>query len=105
MIKTILGLLLFTVAMTAGAQAPAAAAPANAAASAETVTIAADQADLGKHDRRCIQETGTRIKRRDSKGCLAVNGSSYSREDLESTGSVNISDALQRLDPSITVHH
>lgn len=55
-------------------------------------------------DRRCLRETGSRIParrglRRDA--CLPGNGRSYSREDLERTGEVDIADALRRLDPSI----
>lgn len=53
------------------------------------------------HNRLCLYETGTRIKRRVSR-CGDYAGRSYSREDLRSTGAVDIDEALQRLDPSIT---
>jgi hypothetical protein len=32
-------------------------------------------------------------------------GRSYDRGDLERTGAIDIGDALQSLDPSISVHH
>lgn len=56
-------------------------------------------------DRRCLRETGSRISARRSArrdgGCLPVNGRSYSQEELQRTGAVDIADALRRLDPSI----
>lgn len=56
--------------------------------------------ELARHDRLCV-ETGTRIKRPVGR-CSDRPGRSYSREDLRSTGAVNLDEALQRLDPSIT---
>lgn len=59
-------------------------------------------------DRFCIQETGSRIvaarnarSRSDEKECVSAGGRVYTREDIESTGSVDIKDALRKLDPSI----
>lgn len=53
-------------------------------------------------DRICLRETGTRIQRRDSKDqCVNANGRSYTRDDLDRTGDVNLADALRRLDPAI----
>jgi hypothetical protein len=59
-------------------------------------------------DRYCLRETGTRIaavRRADTRAardrCVASNGRVYSREDLDSTGRVDIADALRALDPSI----
>jgi hypothetical protein len=51
----------------------------------------------------CLTETGSRIAG-DRADCQAF-GRSYSGEDIDRTGKVNVGDALQILDPSITVHH
>ncbi|TDK25069.1 hypothetical protein E2F46_07845 [Luteimonas aestuarii] len=58
-------------------------------------------------DRFCIRETGSRVvatrnrnKRADDE-CVNTSGRVYTREDIERTGSVDIRDALRRLDPSI----
>jgi hypothetical protein len=37
--------------------------------------------------------------------CAASPGRAYSQADVERTGQTNVGDALQMLDPSITVHH
>jgi hypothetical protein len=37
--------------------------------------------------------------------CSSAPGRTYSDEDMERTGQTNVGDALQLLDPSITVHH
>lgn len=90
-------------------------------ASAQSVSIAADQSEVAEAadfneaaehdaaiDRFCLQHTGSRIvstrnarTRERQKQCVAVNGRVYSREDIRSTGEVEISEALRRLDPSI----
>ena len=49
----------------------------------------------------CVRDTGTRIAH---DGCTAAPGRSYTREDLERTGSTNTTEALQRLDPSVSRH-
>jgi hypothetical protein len=51
----------------------------------------------------CLTETGSRIAG-DRADCQAF-GRSYSGDDIDRTGKVNVGDALQILDPSITVHH
>jgi hypothetical protein len=54
--------------------------------------------------RNCLQHTGSLIP--PAKGrCLPVTGTSYSRQDLERTGAIDIGRALQRLDPSVTLGH
>lgn len=54
--------------------------------------------------RMCIRDTGSLI--RAPKGqCLPVPGNSYSQKDIRETGAVNIGQALQMLDPSVTVGH
>jgi outer membrane cobalamin receptor len=59
-------------------------------------------------DRFCIQETGSRVvaarnarSRSDEKECVSAGGRVYTRADIDSTGSVDIKDALRKLDPSI----
>lgn len=52
--------------------------------------------------RMCIRSTGSHIP--PPKGqCLPVFGSSYSAQDLQRTGTMDVGQALQMLDPSVTV--
>jgi outer membrane cobalamin receptor len=82
--------------------------PASALAQDEEVEETAGAAKRGKPDDRfCIRETGSRVvatrnrtKRADEE-CVNAAGRVYTREDIERTGSVDIRDALRRLDPSI----
>lgn len=53
--------------------------------------------------RQCIRDTGSHIPPRKGQ-CLPVAGSSYSQQDIQRTGATNIGQALQMLDPSVTVH-
>ena len=50
------------------------------------------------------QNTASRIPMRPGE-CSTVPGRTYSNEEVERTGQTNVGDALQMLDPSITVHH
>lgn len=59
-------------------------------------------------DRFCIEQTGSRIvaarnarSKSEQKDCVATGGRVYTREDIEKTGSVDLQDALRRLDPSM----
>jgi hypothetical protein len=54
-------------------------------------------------DRNCIRYTGSHISRREKGQCTGAVGRSYDREDIERTGATDIGQALQRLDPSISV--
>lgn len=79
----------------------------DASASAQTGTQAEGKA-AERDGRYCMRETGSHIaalRRADTKAererCVASNGRVYSREDLDSTGRVDIGDALRALDPSI----
>ena len=52
--------------------------------------------------RMCIRDTGSHIP--PPKGqCLPVTGNSYSQKDIQRTGANNVGQALQMLDPSVTV--
>jgi len=53
--------------------------------------------------RSCIRDTGSHIPPPKGK-CLPVAGNSYSQKDIQQTGATNIGQALQMLDPSVTVH-
>lgn len=91
----------------ASAQEPAAAgASTEAARTAEAETAEATTAGSKSlaHDPNCIRDTGSLIRERTSSGkraCLPVTGRSYSREDLERTGSTSTADALRKLDTSV----
>lgn len=54
-------------------------------------------------DRHCLRQTGTRIVswRDHERRCAGFAGRSYSREELQGTGRVDMGDALRALDPSI----
>jgi len=59
-------------------------------------------------ERFCIEQTGSRIvaarnarSKSEQKECVAAGGRVYTREDIDRTGSVDLKDALRRLDPSI----
>ncbi len=91
-------------AYSAAAQTPAVA-PADAATpTTATEDASTDQASKDKPaDRTCLRETGSRLIRadRDSRKCAIAFGRSYTREDLQRTGEVDLADALRRLDPAI----
>ena len=54
-------------------------------------------------DRNCLRYTGSRLIRADSKGrkCATATGRSYTSEDIERTGAIDLTDALRRLDPAV----
>jgi len=52
----------------------------------------------------CRQDTASRIPMRAGE-CSSAPARTYSDKDMERTGQTNVGDALQLLDPSITVHH
>lgn len=76
--------------------------------------IAAPQGETTKPepgDRNCLHYTGTRIASRSGPRSAAGKtqrpcsngtiGRSYTREDIDRTGEIDIADALRKLDPSI----
>ena len=82
----------------------------NPAAPASSTTAAAKPASKEEaaedevSGRSCLKETGSRLAPRpDSKGRKCVNaiGRSYTREDLDRTGTIDLGDALRRLDPAV----
>lgn len=52
--------------------------------------------------RQCIRDTGSHIPPPTGQ-CLPVPGNSYNRQDIQRTGTTNVGEALQRLDPSVRV--
>jgi hypothetical protein len=97
-----LSLLLALSAFAVQAQVPVPAeeaAPAHAAEEATVIT----PADTAKLDNGCVRETGTRLKRRDQRGCTGSPGQSYSRADIDATGAVDTADAIRKLSPRATV--
>ena len=63
-------------------------------------------------DHTCLRQTGSRIiasanaradarKDKAKRQCTGAPGRSYSREDIDRTGAVDLADALRRLDPSV----
>ncbi|HEX4854518.1 hypothetical protein [Arenimonas sp.] len=63
---------------------------------------AEDLADAeATHDRHCLRDTGTRIKRRDRRGCTPGIGESYTGEELRQTGATNTAEALRLLSPRV----
>lgn len=82
--------------------------PATALAQDEELEETGNAAAKGKPDDRfCIKETGSRIvaarnkSKKADEECVSANGRVYTREDIERTGSVDLRDALRRLDPAI----
>lgn len=101
-----LSIALGTVAFAASAQGVPAPQP-QAAAPSDAVADDAQAVQKGQQDLRaadCLTQTGTRIRTRDPKtGKLNCQGPgrSYSRDELDRTGQVDLADALRRIDPSV----
>lgn len=53
---------------------------------------------------QCAVETGSRIHR-DSAHCSSSPSRTYTKDDIDRTGSTDTADALRLLDPTITVTH
>lgn len=63
-----------------------------------------DRAVPAPGSRNCIRSTGSLIPPPKGK-CLPVAGNSYSQQDIQRTGAVNLGRALQMLDPSVQIHN
>jgi hypothetical protein len=88
--------LLLASAAAAGPQAPASGASGSPLTDTPPTGLSADPAQ-----RPCVQQTGTRIVRRQQDGCVAGVGRSYDRRDIASTGETRTGHALKMLDPAI----
>jgi hypothetical protein len=51
----------------------------------------------------CLTQTGSLIP--DKNGNCAAFGRSYSKDDIDRTGSTTLGEALERMDSSVTVRH
>lgn len=70
---------------------------------AKQANTAKQRANPPVDSRMCIRDTGSHIP--PPKGqCLPVAGNSYNQQDIQRTGATNVGQALQMLDPSVTVH-
>lgn len=102
---TLLGLAFAASAQTTAPAEPAEPATPQAADAAPAQASAnQDKADAKEaEDRNCLQYTGSRLIRADSKGrkCANATGRSYSKEDIDRTGAVDLRDALRKLDPAV----
>ena len=91
--------------LSAAAQAQTAApqAPATEPADAAPNTVVQAPNHKGP-DHHCLRDTGSRIPRNNKNACMGDPGRTYTHEDIARTGAIDVADALQKLDPSITVH-
>jgi hypothetical protein len=102
--KLVLGAAIFSLSLLANAQtADVTVTAGKEVPASEEVNITADKkVVVVRAD--CVRETGSRIKsKKDKKGCNGLPGRSYGKDELDSTGEINVSDALGRLDPSIQI--
>ncbi len=100
-------------AMTATASAQSTAPAADVDVDLQGKTVATDMTvQRANHDafadRLCLHQTGSRIvatrnlqSRDDMHDCVTGSGRVYTRADLDSTGAVDLADALRLLDPAI----
>jgi hypothetical protein len=59
-------------------------------------------ADNSAPKAKCEMTTGSHIRMR-SDNCMTRPGEVYSQSDIEGTGAFSVAEALQRLDPRITI--
>ena len=72
------------------------------AAGSNTAAVQGDKQVPAPGSRYCIRDTGSHIPPPKG-GCLPVSGTSYSHDELQRTGSPTVGQALQQLDPRVTV--
>ena len=99
-----ISLILSAFALGASAQTPAPDAAAPVQDKPAEVTVITGNADHS-NDRNCLRETGSHIVSRHKKSCVSASGSSYSREDIDRTGTTDLADALRHLDTSVNIRH
>lgn len=70
--------------------------------------LSTDDADKTLNDRNCLRQTGSRITAhyntraaKDKQQCAPIAGRSYTNEDIQRTGAIDLADALRSLDPAI----
>jgi hypothetical protein len=52
-------------------------------------------------DSHCVVDTASRIKRPADRLCSATPGTTYSQQEIQDTGRIDVADALRQLDPRI----
>ena len=102
--RIILSLILSVFAFGANAQTPAPDATVQVQDKSAEVTVITGDADK-TNDRHCLRETGSHIVSKHKKSCVNANGSTYTREDIDRTGTTDLADTLRHMDPSIHVRH
>ncbi|WP_051885272.1 hypothetical protein [Lysobacter antibioticus] len=75
--------------------------PAVAEVDAQADSRLAAKTEQRKHDPNCLRHTGSRLQPRGKDGCIGGAGRSYSRDDLDRTGEVDVGEALRKLDPRL----
>jgi len=103
---TLLGLAFAASAQTAAPTAAEPADPQTTDAAPADASAKQGKADAKKDelaDRNCLKYTGSRLIRADSKGrkCANATGRSYSKDDIDRTGALDLRDAIRRLDPAV----
>ena len=102
--RLVVSFVVFSFALSALAQSPAPTTAGQDQTAPPEVTVVSGT-PVHKNDSHCLRETGTRIIRKDKNACVNAAGKSYSNDDIRRTGATDVGDALQLLDPSISVHH
>lgn len=96
--------LMSAVVLPVWAQTPAASPPVVQAAGVSEAKATAAATENGR-EHHCLRETGTRIRLQGSQGRPRCNdfvsGRVWTREELDRTGQLELSQALRMLDPSI----
>jgi hypothetical protein len=101
--RIVITLILSAFAFGANAQTPAPDAAVQVQNNSAEVTVITG--DAKTNDRHCLRETGSHIVSKHRKSCINASGTSYSREDIDRTGTTDLADALRHLDPSVHVRH
>jgi hypothetical protein len=101
--KLIVSVLLSASAFAASAQTPMPDASVQVQDKSADVTVVTGTDRVA--DRHCLRQTGSHIVSRHKKSCVDANGTSYSREDIDRTGTTDLGDALRHLDPSVRIGH
>jgi hypothetical protein len=67
-----------------------------------TTKVKAADKEKKKQEQNCTTTTGTRIRREPPADCASMPGQhTYTAEEIASTGEMNVSDALRKLDPRL----
>ena len=101
--RIVIAMLFSTFAFGASAQTAATDPAVQVDANSAEVTVISGAEET--NDRHCLRETGSHLVSKDKKDCVNASGRSYTREDIDRTGTTDLADALRRLDPSVHISH